>query len=96
MAQERSGESLVVVLSIVLVNYNRAVPTIVVFTKYDELVTTVIGAGGDAIAQLQDEEIWQYGAVNAIKVITGIKLLRTTWRLITLISATPLARAVRT
>ena len=36
------------------------------------------------------------GADKAISVTTGIRLLRTAWRLMTLNSATPLARAVRT
>lgn len=35
-------------------------PAIVIFTKFDKLVTNAMMAAGDAIAHLQDEEIWQY------------------------------------
>lgn len=43
-------------------------PTIVVFTKYDKLVTKVMLAAmmaGDAVAHLEDEEIWQYSEGKA-------------------------------
>lgn len=43
-------------------------PTIVIFTKYDKLVTKVMMAAmmaGDAVAHLKDEEIWQYSEAKA-------------------------------
>jgi len=46
----------------------RKVPTIVIFTKYDKLVTKVMMAAmvaGDAVAHLEDEEIWQYSESKA-------------------------------
>jgi hypothetical protein len=40
-------------------------PAIVIFTKYDKLVTKAMLAAGDDVAHLQDEEIWQYSEVKA-------------------------------
>jgi len=43
----------------------RKLPAIVIFTKYDKLVTKAMAAAADAVAHLQDEEIWQYSKGKA-------------------------------
>lgn len=41
------------------------VPLIVVFTKYDRLVTDLIGEADDEISEQSEEEIWAYGEREA-------------------------------
>jgi len=38
----------------------RKLPAIVIFTKYDKLVTKAMSAAGDAIDYMEVEEAWQY------------------------------------
>jgi len=45
----------------------RKLPAIIVFTKFDKLVTKAILVAGDAADRLQEEERWQYGEVEANK-----------------------------
>jgi GTP-binding protein EngB required for normal cell division len=45
----------------------RNLPAIVIFTKYDKLVTKAILEAGPAKAHLRDEEMWQYGKDEANK-----------------------------
>jgi hypothetical protein len=47
-------------------NSFRAVPLVVVFTKYDILVTSLIENADDAIFELEDEDIWLYGEGKAL------------------------------
>jgi hypothetical protein len=55
------------------------VPAIIIFTKYDMLVTTAIGAGTSVVARLRDEdEIWQYGKDEASQIVE--KLCIRPWR----------------
>jgi hypothetical protein len=48
------------------IKYKHAeVPAIVIFTKFDRLVTNAMLAAGDAVAHMQDEERWQYSEDKA-------------------------------
>jgi hypothetical protein len=50
------------------IKYKHAeLPAIIVFTKFDKLVTKAILVAGDAADHLQEEERWQYGEVEANK-----------------------------
>jgi hypothetical protein len=50
--------------------YNCAVPIIVVFTKYDKLVTTKIMEGNTET--LSDEDAWRLGETQAEKAFQGL------------------------
>ena len=48
---------------------DHAVPTIVIFTKYDKYITTAIRKGGKDIAHLDDKRRWKYGEAKASKAV---------------------------
>jgi hypothetical protein len=53
-------------ISCIGANNFHAAPLIVVFTKYDTLVTSLIEQADEAIFEQEDEEIWSYGEGKAL------------------------------
>jgi hypothetical protein len=44
-----------------------AVPLVIVFTKYDALVTSLIEKADESIFELKEENIWLYGEEKALE-----------------------------
>jgi hypothetical protein len=55
------------------IKYNHAeLPAIVIFTKYDKLVTNVMLLEGETVAHLSDEEVWQYSKCKAKEEVENL------------------------